>query len=32
MDNAGNEVNQVSGIICWPKGWDFSRSAEIGDR
>ena len=22
-ENAGNKVYQVSGIICWPEGWDF---------
>ena len=29
MDNAGNEVYLVSGIIRWPEGWDFS--VGIGD-
>ena len=23
MDNAGNEVNLISGIILLPSGWDF---------
>ena len=27
MDNAGNEVNLVSSIICSPLGWDFSFQA-----
>ena len=30
MDNAGNEVNLVSGIIRLPSGWNFSVC--IGDR
>ena len=30
MDNAGNEVHLVSGIIRLPSGWDFS--VYIGDK
>ena len=30
MDNAKNEVYQVSNIVHWPEGWEFS--VRIGDR
>ena len=32
MDNSGNEVNLVSGIIRSPSVWDFSSASVTDDR